>query len=52
MEFKFDGFVEVMDYFKNIINVFRQMNYAEYKSEQFYKFNEQLDNMLTERADN
>ena len=52
MEFKFDGFVEVMDYFKNLINIFKQMNYAEYKSEQFNKFNEQLDNMLTERADN
>ena len=51
-EFKFDNFVEVMDYFKNFINIFKQMNYAEYKSEQFCKFNEQLDKMLTERVEN
>ena len=52
MDFKFENFVEVMDYFKNIINLFRQMNYAEYKSEQFYKFNEQLDTLLKERIEN
>ena len=51
-EFKFDNFVEVMDYFKNLINIFKQMNYAEYKSDQFNKFNEQIDNLLAERAEN
>jgi len=40
-----------MDYFKKLINVFKQMNYSEYKSEQFYKFNEQLDALLAERED-
>ena len=50
-EFRFDNFLEVMDYFKNFINIFKQMNYAEYKSEQFYKFNEQLDNLLAERIE-
>ncbi|MDR1644464.1 MAG: V-type ATP synthase subunit A [Tannerellaceae bacterium] len=49
--FKFDTFIEVMDFFKNMINVFKQMNYAAYKSEQFYKFNEQLDNLLKERKE-
>jgi V/A-type H+-transporting ATPase subunit A len=28
MEFKFDTFLEVMDYFKDLINVFRQMNFS------------------------
>ena len=51
MDFKFDNFVEVMDYFKNLINIFKQMNYSEFKSEQFNKFNEQLDNMLKERTE-
>ena len=50
-EFKFDTFVEVMDFFKNLINIFKQMNYSEFKSEQFDKFNEQLDNMLEERIE-
>jgi V/A-type H+-transporting ATPase subunit A len=51
-EFRFDTFVEVMDFFKNIINIFKQMNYSEYKSEAFYKFNEQLDSLLEARTDN
>jgi V/A-type H+-transporting ATPase subunit A len=50
-EFNFDSFLEVMDYFKKLINVFKQMNYSEYKSEQFYKFNEQLDALLAEREE-
>ncbi|MDR2810139.1 MAG: V-type ATP synthase subunit A [Tannerellaceae bacterium] len=50
-EFKFDTFIEVMNFFKNLINVFKQMNYSAYKSEQFYKFNEQLDTLLNERKE-
>jgi V/A-type H+-transporting ATPase subunit A len=49
-EFKFDTFVEVMDFFKNLINIFKQMNYSKYQSEQFHKFNEQANNMLKERT--
>ena len=45
-EFKFDTFLEVMDYFKKMINIFKQMNYSEYESEQFKKFNEQLDALI------
>ena len=51
-EFKFDTFIEVMNFFKNLINVFKQMNYSAYKSEQFHKFNEQLDTLLKERKEN
>jgi V/A-type H+-transporting ATPase subunit A len=51
-EFKFDTFIEVMDFFKNLINVFKQMNYSAYKSEPFHKFNEQLDALLKERKEN
>jgi V/A-type H+-transporting ATPase subunit A len=51
-EFKFDAFTEVMDYFKNMINVFKQMNYSQYKSESFEKFNKQLDELLNEKSEN
>ncbi|MDR0430855.1 MAG: V-type ATP synthase subunit A [Tannerellaceae bacterium] len=50
-EFKFETFTEVMDYFKNIINVFKQMNYSEYKSENFNGFNGQLEVLLNERKE-
>lgn len=49
-EFKFDNFVDVMEYFKQMINLFRQMNYSEFKSDEFFKFNEQLDELLKERV--
>jgi V/A-type H+-transporting ATPase subunit A len=45
-EFKFDSFIEVMDFFKNLINIFKQMNYSEFKSEKFYKFIKQVDNLV------
>ena len=51
-EFKFDTFLEVMDYFKKMINIFKQMNYSEYESDQFKKFNTELDELLKERIEN
>jgi V/A-type H+-transporting ATPase subunit A len=51
-EFTFDTFTDVMDYFKHMINIFKQMNYSEYKSEQFNTFNGQLENLLKERREN
>lgn len=48
-EFKFDTFTEVMEYFKQLINLFRQMNYSEYKSEQFFEFDEKLNALVKER---
>jgi V/A-type H+-transporting ATPase subunit A len=50
--FRLDGFTEVMDYFKKLINVFKQMNYSEWESAEFKKFNEQLDEILAERIVN
>ena len=40
-----------MEYFKQMINVFKQMNYSEYESDQFKKFNDQLDALLAERME-
>ena len=51
-DFKFDTFLEVMDYFKNMINIFKQMNYSEFKSEQFNKFNNRLEELIKERQEN
>ena len=45
-EFEFDTFNEVMDYFKNVINVFKQMNYSKFKSEQFNNYNNELETLI------
>jgi V/A-type H+-transporting ATPase subunit A len=51
-EFRFETFTDVTDYFKNLINLFKQMNYSEYKSESFDRFDRQLDERLNERKEN
>lgn len=48
-EFSFESFLEVIDYFKKMINILKQMNYSEYQSEQFKAFNVELDELLKER---
>ena len=48
-EFKFDNFNEVMDYFKKMINICKQMNYSPYKSEQYEQFHQQLQQLIDER---
>ena len=51
-EFKFNTFNEVMEYFKKMINLFKQMNYSEYESDQFKQFNEQLDALIAGQQNN
>lgn len=48
IDFKFDNFLDVVDYFKKMINVCKQMNYSPYKSEQYYDFKNQIIAMLAE----
>ncbi len=48
-DYTFHGFTEVMDYFKRIINIGKQMNYSPFKSEQFEKYRAELDTVLAER---
>lgn len=43
---EFDNFEECVSYYKSLINILRQMNYSEFKSENFYKFLEQLNNTI------
>ena len=47
--FEFNGFIDVMDYFKRIINICKQMNYAKFHSEEFEKFVTELQVVVAER---
>ncbi|MDR0972622.1 MAG: V-type ATP synthase subunit A [Prevotellaceae bacterium] len=51
-EFRFDHFNEVMDYFKTMINLCKQMNYAAYESEEYRDCQQQVRALVAERAAN
>ncbi len=46
IDFKFDNFLEVVDYFKKMINLCKQMNYSEYKSEQYNEYVSEIKAMI------
>jgi V/A-type H+-transporting ATPase subunit A len=48
--FSFDKFEEVGLYFRGLINYLKQMNYAEFKSEAFQRYEGQLDESVKERS--
>ncbi len=48
-DFDFDSFEEVNPYFKKMINAFKQMNYSEYQSEQFKKYESEVKEIINER---
>ena len=41
-DFKFEAFEEVAPYFKELINTFKQMNYSEFPSDNFDKYEKQI----------
>ena len=45
-DYKFDTFLDVVDYFKKMINLCKQMNYSEYKSEQYYSYIKQIEELI------
>ncbi len=47
--YDFDSFDEVNKYFRQVINILKQMNYSKYESEEFNKFEKQLEALLEER---
>ena len=47
--FEFDNFEEINPYFKRIINAFKQMNYSEFKSSAFKKYEEEIINIVKEK---
>ena len=48
-DFTFDNFNEVMDYFKKMINICKQMNYSKFKSPEYEVFRQQLQALIEER---
>ena len=49
-DFSFDGFSEVGDYFKELINSFRQMSYSIYMSEEFKQAEARVLNLVAQRT--
>jgi len=48
-DFRFSSFEEVLEYFKKLINQIKQMNYSEFKSDKFKKFESELNSIVAER---
>ena len=48
-EFNFESFTEIDIYFKRIINHYKQMNYSEFKSEKFNKYEKELYKIIDEQ---
>jgi V/A-type H+-transporting ATPase subunit A len=49
-DFEFNVFSDVMDYFKKMINICKQMNYSEFESKTFIDFEKELNDLVKERA--
>ena len=47
--FEFVDFDECSSYFKQLINLFRQMNYSVYESEQYYAYDKQIDELIEQK---
>lgn len=48
-EFKFDTFLEVIDYFKKVINLCKQMNYQPFESDKYFEYEKELKALIDER---
>lgn len=51
-DFEFDHFDKVADFFKELINVGRQMNYSEFRSDKFNEYRKQLDELIESKSTN
>jgi len=49
-EFDFTVFYDVMNYFKKLINICKQMNYAVFQSDDFVRLEKELENLVKERS--
>lgn len=49
-DFRFESFEEVGTYFKRIINALKQMNYSEYHSESYKKYESEISSIILERS--
>ena len=48
-EFEFDSYEEIFGYFRKVINIFKQMNYLEFQSDDFKKRETELEAFISER---
>jgi len=48
-DFTFSNFEEVSDFFKRMINQFKQMNYSDFKSDKFHNHEKELEKIIAER---
>ena len=46
MTFEFEDYEKCRSFFKEVINILRQMNYSEFKSDKFEEYRQQLNNIL------
>ena len=49
--FNYVDFEDCQAFFKEVINIFRQMNYSEFESEQFKTYHKKLDQVLSEKEE-
>ncbi len=49
-DFEFAKFEEVSAFFREVINLMKQMNYSEFESEQFRDYEKQLENIINQRT--
>lgn len=48
-DYRFDDFSEIGTYFKRAINIFKQINYSEFNSEDYKKYVSELEEIISER---
>jgi len=49
-DFGFTDFEECSQFFKGLINLFRQMNYSEWKSAKFEEYRKQIEQYVSEKS--
>jgi Archaeal/vacuolar-type H+-ATPase subunit A len=49
-DFEFDNFNQVADFFKELINIGRQMNYSEFQSHKFKDYYKQLNELVSQKS--
>jgi V/A-type H+-transporting ATPase subunit A len=49
MNFDFEKFEDVGSYFRTVINSLKQMNYSEFQSDQFHRYEDELESLIGEK---
>ncbi len=49
MNFDFEKFEDVSSYFRTVINSLKQMNYSEFQSDQFHRYEDELESLIGEK---